>query len=105
MFWVFFVFWFGIFATIALIIVVNYRGYGSTKPELKDKTIERDELDGKAHSERSHTGQRPRGSGIVWSVVLWGAFLATVCVAALSQHGLIVDWMHEAWKTFLSMFP
>jgi hypothetical protein len=103
-FWVFFVFWFGIFATIALIIVVNYRGFGRSNPELKHEKIGRDEFDEKAERERSYMGRRRRGLGIVWSIVLWAAFLATVCGAALSQQAAIVHWMHEAWKTFLATF-
>ena len=45
-----------------------------------------------------------RDWGIVWSIVLWVAFLATVCGAALSQQAVIAHWMHEAWNTFLAMF-
>jgi len=101
-FWVFFAFWFGIFATIALIIVVNHRRFGRSNPELKQERIARDEFDERARRERSYRG-RKRRDGIVWSVVLWVAFLATVCGATLRQQA-IADWMHEAWNTFLATF-
>jgi hypothetical protein len=100
-FWVFFAVWFGIFATIALIIVVNYRGFGRSSPELNH--IGRDEFDEEAERERSYTRRRRRRElGIVWSILWWTAFLATVCVAALNQQAAIVHLMHEAWKTFLA---
>ena len=105
MFWVFFAVWFGIFATIALIIVVNYRGLGRSTPELNRKEIGRDEFDEEAERERSYLRRRRRRElGIVWSILWWTAFLATVCVAALNQQAAIVDLMHEAWNTFLGTF-
>jgi len=106
MFWVFFAFWFGIFATIALIIVVNYRGFGRTNPELKPelKHVGRDEFDEKASCERSDKGRKRRDWDLAWSLVLWAAFLAAVCGAALSQEAAIAHWMHEAWNTFLGTF-
>jgi hypothetical protein len=103
-FWVFFAVWFGIFATIALIIVVKYRGF--SKPELNHKKIGRDEFDEEGERERSYMRRRRRRElGIGWSILWWTAFLATVCVAAFNQQGTIVHLIHEAWKTFLATFP
>jgi hypothetical protein len=103
-FWVFFVFWVGIFATIVLIIVVNNRGFGRSNPELKQERIARDEFDERARRERSYRGRKRRDWDLAWGVVLWAAFLATVCGAGLSQQAAIVHWMHEAWNTFLATF-
>src|ERR1700682_5213573 len=97
-FWVFFVFWFGVFATIALIIVINYRGFGRSNPELKQERMRAMNMT-KAAREWYMDGRR---SGL--GVVLWAAFLANLCGAALSRHAAIVHWMHEAWNTFLVTF-
>jgi hypothetical protein len=87
------------------IIVVNYRTTGRSYPEPKPERIRPDESDKRAERERSYIGRRRRGLGIVWSIVLWAAFLATVCGAAFSQQAALVNWMHEAWKMFLATFP
>jgi hypothetical protein len=102
-FWIFFAVWFGIFAMIALIIVVYHRGSGRSNPEFKHERIRRDEFDKRAERERSYMGRGRGGSGIVWSLVLWAAFLATVCGAAFSQQVAIINWIHEAWEMFLAM--
>ena len=105
MFWGFFAFWLGIFATIALIIVVSYRGFDRSSPELKQERIGRDEFDERARRERSDGGRKHRDWDLPWSFVLWAAFLVTVCGAAFSQQAAIVDWMREAWKMFLATLP
>jgi hypothetical protein len=100
MFWVFFMFWFGIFATIALIIIINYRVFNRTNPELRHEIIGRHEFDERARRDK---GRKRRDWDLAWSLILWAAFLAAVCGATFSQQAAIFDWMHEAWKTFLNL--